>query len=262
MLIKAMALFFLAGCSSVRVQVLQPLLTEPQVPGKTTFVGGLGGRRAQDVVAIQSAQTRPPDMSQGVGAATSMPYFDLGVGLGSHFLLSADLGFLPSYSGVKLKWQLFGPTLVESQKSGAFVMAVNGGLLSSSVTATGDQQTTFGPGGYRWNAKSTALTTEGGFSMGYIVNEFTLLFVGYSYADLGLKSTVSQAPSTTGDSAGGEYTSETRGWVQSPGIGVRFGRSVRISLVGQYLTGQYFGVGNRSESAFFVNLGFGGADSR
>lgn len=223
-----------AACVSIEVDVPGPLMSAPELSaekGQTQIT--FGTEQSTRYTFVQDASRRPPDLSTSSSSRSGGYIFgNAGYTVTEWFQIS--VGLIPTSLGTPLNvgTQVLGHAQVigHGTESGA-KLAVFGGYLATSVSTGGNQNGTFGPGGFNWKARAWAQTLTIGGSAGYRFSNGPLFYVGGGYADQMLAGTIEHALSDDGSSPQTEYAFPTlQGSTRSVGLGLLFGTNPQMSV--------------------------------
>lgn len=116
----------------------------------------------------------------------------------------------------------------------------------------GDQESTFGAGGYKWKSKTENSFVHAGVSVGHHVSKVALIYAGVAGGNYWAKARVDQDPS--GTDPGGSYNAGFKGWGLTEALGVQFAwKKVQFYVAGEYTKVDY-GPADDMES-LFLNTG-------
>lgn len=251
----------LSGCADLSVRVANPLVESPEIGASAPLEFGAGVEDATYYAMTSDGSVRPPrtnaprvDKSARDFAKLGLalaPWLELGVRTSTASLFSSGLQGL----GGTARVQWIGAGRDEGWKAAVF-----GGYVGSSGKAQGDQNGTFGPGGYKWEGSAFARTVTAGASAGYrFPKPQLLLFVGWSYADQRVWGQLVQQASDNGQDAGGTYDfAPVSGRAQTTALGLRVGHQVQGMLEVRSVTrdwpGFVEGGGSRTETQWLLGL--------
>ena len=263
-------LFFFSACSSLSVNVPGPLIESPELSGesgKIEFGGGLDNSTSYSYTS--DASKRPPTLNSPE-VKTDAKYLYARGGYSVLDWLEIGLRILPGSAiqnlffaggGVTARAQLIGVGTAPGVK-----FAVYGAALQAFTSSSGDQNGTFGAGGYNWRASAKGVTTTGGASLGYRFAESNaLLFIAAAYADQKVSGTIDQDLSSNGTSPAASYVlSDVRGNTRTAALGARFGNRIQFGMEARYImrswpgTGvpEIHGGGESAETTYAVSLNF------
>ncbi len=216
--------FFSTGCASLVANVPGAQVQSSETAGgESDFGYKVGNFNIAQYKFTSDASARPPNLSipdltlnnlvvQGDGLYSFNPRFDA-----SLFLSSAG-------NGIGAKYQLLGPAAGES-KTGDYSLAVFGRTGFSEIRKSGNQNGSFGPGGFSWQATARTQFTEGGLSFGKKTDDETLVFLGLSTSKILINGDIKQDPTADGVNLGGKYsTGNLQGQTYTAALGLDFGQ--------------------------------------
>jgi hypothetical protein len=225
---------FGSACSTIEVLAPAPSVLVPVPPSAANgLVAQIGVQSGRQIQLVKDTQSRPPDLTQDVTGLQSEPVFRLEGRFMPRFDLGFEYGGFSASPALRLRYLALGPSVTEAQ-DGDWSLALGGRLAFMSRRMSGDQEVTFGPGGFPWSAQGTAISTGLMASIGTWANPSLLLFLGYSAENLQLSATVSQEPSDNGASSGGRYQKESGAWSQTLAVGSRLGQLSALVLQFQF----------------------------
>jgi hypothetical protein len=254
----------LCACTSVAVNTPYPQIETPMVAGKTTFGFGLYGESGRTVQFSSDASTRPPDWNDEKFESTTDLEQDLMMGFGTRFQVGAQYGFFTHMPFITAKLQLLGDPRTTA-KAGNISLAVYGRTGWQSNSNSGNQDVTFGPGGFPWSSRANLSVMGFGGSAGIHLDDKTMIFGGVAYDAYRSSARITQDASSDGSSPAYSVSTAENGWAQSVGGGLSFGRSFVFNLSA---LGTHFKWGaNESINAFSMTAGFeyfflGGSESK
>lgn len=221
-----------AACVSIEVDVPGPLMSAPELSakkGETQFT--FGTEQSTRYTFTQDASRRPLDLTP---SSRSGGYIFGNVGYSVAEWFQVSVGLIPTSLGTPLNvgTQFLGHLQVigHGTEAGA-KLAIFGGYLSTSVSTGGNQNGTFGPGGFNWKARAWSQTLTIGGSAGYRFSVGPLFYIAGGYADQMLAGTVEHALSDDGLSPAVDYALPTlNGSTKSVGLGLLFGTSPQMSI--------------------------------
>lgn len=229
-ILLGLGIFSSIGCAELTVKTPLPQVESPEVTGSTGSFGfHAGWVETHEVEVTSNAGARPPDLTNPRATVEGDFLAGLDVGLGSRFQLGAtayvtSLGFIG-----KAQYQLLGEPL-QAAKQGSFSMSVFGRGGYSRGKNSGDQEESFGPGGYNWKGEVKNTLYGYGASVGYRITDQFLLFAGYAADHYSLEAEIIQEAHSSGTSPGGVYTQKLKGHTQVMGIGFQWGRAVSLRI--------------------------------
>ncbi len=210
----------LVACNTVTVVAPQPQIEAPIVPGAGRHEVHFGGVPAKQVSFSSDASSRPPSFAnQNVSDSHDLPVGG-GIGLGSYFELGAQYGINSGGAGLKLKFQPVGPTATQL-KAGAWLIAAFGHVSGASRSRSGEQEIVGGPGGFPWSSNANLTIAGGGGSVGFMIADKDLLYVGYSYDNYVANASIHQDPASNGSSGAADVSTQQFGYAQAVGLHFR-----------------------------------------
>ncbi len=221
------------ACASVEVEVPGPLLSAPELSaaaGQTQIT--FGTEQSTRYTFTQDASRRLPDFTSA--SSRTGGYLFGNVGYSATPWLQVSAGLIPTSLGTPLN--VGSQILAHLQIVGHGVdagpkFAIFGGYLATSVATGGNQNGTFGPGGFNWKARAWAQALTIGGSAGYRFSAGPLFYVGGGYADQMLAGTIEHSLSDDGLSPATEYAIDTlKGSTKSVGLGLQFGTNPQMSV--------------------------------
>jgi hypothetical protein len=159
---------------------------------------------------------------------------------------SIDNLFIGGFGGTA-RIQLIGA----GEKSGP-KFAIYGAAMQMQSSAHGDQNGSFGAGGYDWKASSKATVLSAGTSLGYrFDNPGLLIFIAEAYADQSVSGSITHDLSSNGTSPAASYSlADVKGNTRTTALGARLGSTVQVGVEARLI--------NRSWPAFSAPATGGG----
>lgn len=263
-------LFSMSACSTLSVNVPGPLIESPELAGESGKIEfGAGLDNSTNYTYTSDASKRPPTLNSPE-VKTDAKYLFARGGYSVLDWLEIGLRIFPGPSvqtiffaggGVTARAQLIGVGNAPGVK-----FALYGAALQAMMSANGDQNGTFGAGGYNWRASAKGVTTTGGASLGYRFAESNaLLFIAFAYADQKVSGTIDQDLNSNGTSPAASYVlTDVRGNTRSAAIGARFGNRIQFGMEARYNMRSWPGTGvpevrgggESAETTYAVSLNF------
>lgn len=212
----------LAACSQVQVTVPNPRLEIPELRGDSglALTAGVGGAHVYS--ATRDGSDRPPEMAE----PTALGAFDLYGGAhyssGAPVQVGIEINGIDGYGGSGiLKFQFAGEGThgADVGNMPALVYLRAGGVYGHKE---GDQNGTFGAGGYNWKGVVRGAYVHAGVSMGYRLAPHALLYWGGAAGQYWINSEINQDPHPATSDAGGTYKRGDNGRAYTAGFGAEF----------------------------------------
>ena len=243
-LIRSMIFLVLAyecGCTTLAVNIPMPSVSSPEVrgtSGRLSIESGLID--SQQVDFTDSANARPPDFSsRHIVHAVILPV-GLAVGIMDRAQVQGNVSALLGSAWLLAQYQLIGePSSTATEGNFALALQLMGG--GAWTTASGDQQVTFGPGGFPWHGSADASFFGPGVSLGYRFNEALLMYGGFAFNWYRGHSSIVQNASKDGASVGGTYTYDSDGIASDVTLALQWGRKFSFTPEASYATSQFKG---------------------
>lgn len=220
----------LVGCAGISIYSPGPMIEAPEVPAKLEL--GFAVEPATKYEYTGDASARPPTLDNPEARSGSMLVGRLGYAVAESFEIGGRL--LPGGSGA---FPLGGLALtakvqfVGDNKTQGLCAAVYGGTFFSSTASSGDQNGTFGPGGYNWKAEANAKTLSAGVSIGYRQSPTALFFLAASFANQRISGSIHHDASSNLSSHAADYSlNELDGNTRAIAAGARFGEKAILQL--------------------------------
>lgn len=241
-----------AACAQVRVNTPNPRVETPEVRGDALkWKFGVAGGDSHHFYATHEGGKRPPDLNQPDIAGNLdiypgvafQPVAPLEVGLEANILGTGLNGLL--------KYQFVGEGTRHSEEGDlAAAIFLRTGFVQNSNS--GDQESTFGSGGYKWSSKTENSFVHAGLSVGQHVSKVALLYAGVAGGNYWANARIDQDPG--GTDPGGSYTASYKGWGVTEALGAQFSwRVVQFYVSAEYTKVDY-GPADDME-AIFLNTG-------
>lgn len=226
LLLSSLAL--LANCTTISLTIPGATIESSESAGKGKKELGPSLEPAREIEYTDTVSSRPPNLDQAnAGGATHTLLHQARFGLPSNFEIGGELGVDTTSSGdlqtaIMLvgKYQFLGPTKDKAKKGDA-TASLFGRLGWVSADGSGDQNTTFGPGGFPWTATVDAYFSMAGMSFGYRVADPFLIYFAGSYQHITSKIEVDQSPATDNSDPGGRFTRDRDGHSVAYGMGAQ-----------------------------------------
>ena len=234
-------LAFECGCTTLAVNIPMPSVSSPEVRGKRARLSMESGLiDSQQVDVTDSANSRPPDFSsRHIDHAVILPV-GLAVGIMDRAQVQANVSALLGSAWLLAQYQLIGePSSTATEGNFALAFQVMGGGVWT--TASGDQQVTFGPGGFPWRGTADASFIGPGISLGYRLDEALLIYGGFAYNWYRGHSSIVQNASKDGSSAGGTYNYDSDGTASDVTVALQWGRKFSFTPEASYAASQFKG---------------------
>lgn len=250
-----------SACAQLEVVAPNPRIEIPETRGdgnRWKFGANLGGSHV--VQSTTNGGARPPDLTEGDSRAHAEFGPQVQFAAANRLEVGVEIlafGLAQFGSGMAgfARWQILGEGS-NTAKKGAWPFALYTRLGQSSGTQNGDQESTFGPGGYPWKGHMYNTFAHAGFSFGYRPTDHLLVFGGAAYGRYWLKTKIDQDPTNSGGGdPGGSYRQSDDGHAGTVGGGVLFNWTSIQFWVG--LEGSYIDYTNTDPlDHLFVNTGF------
>lgn len=258
------------GCSTIAVNVAGPMVESPEIgapQGKFQFGAGLDD--SSNYAYTKDASLRPPTLNApevkndakylfGRAGYSALDWLEIGARL---FPATTVQTVFFGGGGITARAQVLG-----LGEGSGIKFAVYGGAFQAWTSGNGDQNGSFGPGGYTWRASAKGVTTTGGASLGYRFAESkALVFVAASYADQKVSGTIDQDLSSNGTSPATSWVlMDVRGNTRTAALGARFGNEIQFGVEARYIrrnwpgtsTPEIHGGGESSELTYALSLNF------
>jgi hypothetical protein len=223
------------GCSTIHGSLVSPEIETPSITAAKRIDFNASMSPSRDITLYLDASARPPTVaSSTIDRGKSALYGGIAYGFEPPIALSGGLlGTDALVDGVwgGAKVQFFGNRgwLAE----GSFQLAAFARIGYSSGSDEGERNGEFGPHGFPWESERSSTFAHVGASIGYLLSDWLLPFVGVGTGTASTEAEIVQKQSTDGvTSAGGTYQREVDGDVQSLGVGAEFllGESTTLSV--------------------------------
>lgn len=221
-------LFLLTACSGLEIVTPNPRTEVPELPGAGVIHFQAEGTNAHQYEATTDASARPPTFNRKlekagafVGSIAYSPIDPLAFGF--------EIDPVHINFAAYAKYQFLGGTFLQGGPgnfSGMVYLRAGGGSRSKS----GNQNGTFGAGGYPWKGTITNQMAMSGLSFGYRFTESLMTYAGASYGGYWLKTNIDQE--SANGNAGGNYKDSAKGSAQVYGGGVAVNLGNALLLVG------------------------------
>lgn len=264
----SITVFSICGCSTIVVNAPGAMIESPEIqsaPGKFEF--GFGYDDAARYVYTADASARPPNLSNpeiqdgsylfGRAGYTVVDWLEIGMRL----MPGAAENLLFGGIGATARIQLVG-----TGPGPGIKVAIFGGALQTESAAHGDQNGTFGNGGYNWKASAHAVTLTGGGSIGVrFTKPDILVFVAGGYADQALSGSITQDASSNGLSPAASYSlANVRGQTATGALGLRLGKEIQFGVEARLIKRNWPGLsvpetrggGESTRSTYAISLYF------
>lgn len=241
----------LSACANLNSTFVNPPVEAPIVRGqKSSWNLTLGSHAAHEYEFSSDASLRPPTLDQPAVRSQSSPFVGGAYNFSENFSFGIELH--PFNFGVdgKAKYQLLG------DKQSGFQLASFGRAGVVQTTKSGDQNGEFGPGGHKWEAKSSGYIGSLGLSAGYFLNESIMLYLGGSFGALSTKAEIDHKANTSGTSPAASYSADDKANLTSLGGGIVFGRQTLLTLGLTYTQVNYDKAPTRYDNQISLMVGF------
>lgn len=152
----------------------------------------------------------------------------------------------------QLKIQLAGVP-EESAPPSPHRFAVYGHPILGTVAVGGDQDGTWGPGGYPWHAKSKFLGFNYGMSYGYRFSDTFMVYTGAAKENHSLEASVTQDEGRSNSPAAFARLPKTKGHSLSYALGIINTGASRFNGAIYYIENKWNG---QQDNIWFLSLGF------
>lgn len=212
-----------AGCQTMKAELPTARFDSPEALGnKEKRVGfNIGASPSQDFTFTSDASARPPNLSSptlessgdvvGTISYAAFERLDLGV--------RSSVGRSPYV--LSAKYQLIGDP-ADAAKAGNFSLSFSIGVGFNTVTRSGDQNGTFGPGGHRWTSRVDEKVGDAAVIMGYRFAEGALFYVGGFAQNVTLDGKIEHERSDDGTSPAASYSASYSGRHRGGNFGAMF----------------------------------------
>ncbi len=240
----------LAGCGTFAVIVPGPIIESPEIRSSVGKIEvGFGLEDATKYVYTSDASSRPPNLNapeiksdlpyiSGRGGYALFEWLEVGVRLLPGTVNTLFIGGIGATARVQIIGSGVGPGLK---------VAVYGGALQTSSSASGDQNGTFGNGGHNWKANAKAVSLTAGTSVGVrFENPAVLVFIAGAYADQAITGgSINHELSSDGSSPAVSYAlRDVKGITRTLALGLRVGKEIQLGLDARLINRSWPGLSN------------------
>lgn len=224
---KLIFVFILAmlssGCATVNTQLPLSRFELPETNGAERRVRLAAGATAvQSLTVIADAADRPLNVGTPTLDVGHTGGFMPSVGLFDAF----DIGLRTTAGNspvmVTAKLQLLGPS-ASAATAGSFSFSIAGAAGYWRSQQSGDQETTFGPGGFPWESVLSTRAYEGSAIMGLHLSDNTVFYVSGFYTDYAIDVSVKHSESDDGTSPEANYDVDFDGFTRGGSAGMKIG---------------------------------------
>lgn len=254
---------FVFGCGSLRTAGPSAIVESPEVAlTEDHGVSGLARTEpTQEFLLVDDASERPlvirnpPDLDNSGGIVFGprvvvAPRFQLGGAL-SPLILDFSRGFILD-GRLMARYQFYGKTYAKDPSPG-WLAGVFSHVNYGHNKTHGDQDGTFGPGGYPWRARATFRGFDLGLSVGYRWSRSALVYVGVANELYDVQGKVEQDTSDNGTYPAMTATLPRQGGRStSVALGFSFGKTTRFDVVFSHSHNTW---GSFDEYQNFVSVG-------
>ncbi len=205
--------FILSSCTTLDIRIPLASIKSPELPTAGLSEVNIATLPAKLFTSTNDASKRPPifvstvEQSNLLNAEYNYALTDgLLIGAGANI----DFGF-----SLQAQYQFVN--------SNNWLASVYGDVSYDNTQRSGDQNGTFGPGGYNWKGNLSASGIHMGTSIGYRFNEHIMSYVGFAYNSFSTKTDITQDVSNDGLDPGGSYKDSSHGNNRTIGLGVQIG---------------------------------------
>lgn len=205
----------LPACSSLDIDFPAPEVHSPITPGSKKITLGGGAKNTFRFESTGSADARPPDLSTPEIDYSFLMAPNFEYGWSDHISTSVDAESSGHFVGT-LKYQILGSSWGQR--------AVGWQALAWARVGFGDSEDDYkehdDDPNLPWEGTVDDSFYGGGFSIGRMMNDFTLLYLGAAYDEHSLKARLTQAEALDSSDPGGTYSREYDLYASSIGIGM------------------------------------------
>ncbi len=232
------ACLFCFGCASVYTRVPTGRFDSPETPGENLHkrLGfGLGG--THEVTLVSDASARPPILNNAKTTTTTEIPVRFSLGFTDRIEAGARYGILTGIAMLFGKFQFTGDPAWRA-KEGNFSTSIFAAIGGNENNNKGDQNGTFGPGGYPWTSKVTTTLADIALILGYRVNNYFLIFGGPFATFYTYKGSINQQATADGTSPAADYPLNGSGRNTGANLAFQLGKPAGFSLTveGTYST--------------------------
>jgi len=224
----AVNVFF--GCANLQTTLPTTRFESSEVPGHLHARFTVGAGTAEDITITNDASLRPVVFNEYITQSAEL-LAKASLGLGERFEISVK-GALPSSILTKGKFQFVGDPAANA-KEGNFSITITAGIGDSYLGKSGDQNGTFGPGGYNWSAYVGTVIYDVGLIAGYRPSDRFIIYGGPFFSAYSLYGSINQAQSDNGLSPAQNYPLSGNGTSYGGNLGAQiyFGSKRKFSLI-------------------------------
>ena len=211
--------FLITGCSAVQVIAPNPRVEPPELrgdPGLKVEVNTVGAHAFR---STNDGRAHPPDVFHPTTQGTLDESPAVLYSPASPVELGLEVSPLSTGAALIAKWQPLGEgTRVATTGNVSLGLYLRVGANHEQVS--GDQKSLFGSGGYGWKGTLNGSYVHYGLSLGYRLDERSLIYLGGAFGQYWMRSEVNQDGSAS--DPGGVYKSGFTGYGNTGGLGMLF----------------------------------------
>jgi hypothetical protein len=244
--------FALAACSQVRVNTPNPRVETPEVRGdQFKWKFGVAGGDSHHFYATHEGGARPPDLTKPQARGNLDVYPGLAFQPWAPVEMGVEANLLGTGLNALVKYQFVGEGTRHAEEDDfAAAVYMRSGFVQNNNS--GDQESTFGAGGYKWSSKTENSFVHAGVSVGQHVSKVALVYAGVAAGNYWARARIDQDAS--GTDPGGSYHASFKGWGVTEALGAQFSwRVVQFYVSAEYTKVDY-GPADDLE-ALFLNTG-------
>lgn len=235
--LSSAALCLLNACSSLSVDLPVSRFELPETNGREAHRTQISAQleSSHKYEMTPDAGVRPPNFSRPTIDTEAAFGAHGSYGIADHFDLSLKTSLGRSPWMLFGKYQILGENL-ENATEGNVSLALTGGVGYAQSTNKGDQNGTFGAGGYNWEGQITTLATDAALIAGYRASDSVLFYASGFYSNYRMEAKINQSASDNGLSAGGEYRNAENAYQRGANLGLALSVGTRglLKLEGIY----------------------------
>jgi hypothetical protein len=216
----AVVISMTAACNSISTNLSSSRFESPEVPGHLRWRLAGGGGTDQQVTFTYDASDRPISFANVINVVSEFPLLKGSLGLSDRFEIGVRYNF-PSQFLAKAKFQVVGDA-GDIARKGNFSLALTAGAGADYTSRAGNQEGTFGPGGYGWSASSTTSIYDFSLIAGVRPGDNFLIFVSPFVSTYGISGNINQAASDNGQSPAANYPLIGNGVSYGGSLGLQF----------------------------------------
>lgn len=210
----------LSACSSIRIDTPVAQVIPSENVAEKDLELGFRAEPMREHTVTSDASARPPTFDDNnIGSANLLS--SLSYGLNDQLQISG--GMIGAFAGLQgqVRYQFMGTPRNQGQVGWSGAVHAEGYALQSKNS--GDQNGTFGPGGYNWKGSANMTSGGAGASFGYRWDKSWMAFVGTTYNVFEIKTLIDQDQTADGTNLGGQYKHANNGDSTATGVGIVMG---------------------------------------